>query len=135
MCSNSLLWFFVLCFFLMTFYLIKKVASTCFKLFLNKQDETYTKTISSLKANKKETELEDSSKNQKQIFENIGETIGTHMRYDIRREKQEKSFFEWIEFISLVGAFLLLFFGITDRLTVFFLDGLSTVKEWVLSLV
>ena len=129
------MWFFVLCFFLMTYYLIKKVASTFFKLFLNKQDETYTETILSLKSKKKETELEDSSKNQKQIFENIGETIGTHMRYDIRREKQEKSFFEWIEFISLVGAFLLLFFGITDRFTVFFLDGLSTVKEWVLSLV
>ena len=128
------MWFFVLCFFLITYYLIKKVVSTLFQLFLNKQDENYTKTISSLESKKKETELEDSSKNQKQIFENIGETIGTHMRYDIRRKKTEKSFFEWIEFISLVGAFLLLFFGITDQLTIFFLDGVTTVKEWVLSL-
>ena len=104
------------------------------KLFLNKQDDAYSKTISSLASKKQESQLEDSVQNQKQIFENIGKTIGTHMRYDIRREKKEKSFFEWIELISLVGAFLLLFFGITDQLTIFFLDGVTTVKEWVLSL-
>ena len=104
------------------------------KLFLNKQDDAYTKTISSLASKKQESQLEDSAQNQKQIFENIGKTIGTHMRYDIRREKQQKSFFEWIELISLVGAFLLLSFGITDQLTIFFLNGMTTVKEWVLSL-
>lgn len=134
MCSDSTMWFFVLCIFLISYYLIKTVITAFVKLFLNKQEDAYSKTISSLASKKQESQLEDSVQNQKQIFENIGKTIGTHMRYDIRREKQEKSFFELIELISLVGAFLLLFFGITDQLTLFFLDGMTTVKESVLSL-
>ncbi|MAJ31641.1 MAG: hypothetical protein CMC18_03165 [Flavobacteriaceae bacterium] len=128
------MWFFVLCFFLISYYLIKKVVSTFFKLFLNKQDETYTKTISSLKSKKKKTDFEDSPKNQKQIFENIGKTIGTHMRYDIRRERQEKIFVQWIELISLTGAFLVLYFGVTDQFTQFFIVWMTTIKQWVLSL-